>query len=143
MQPVTTLYLAADTQDGSLVTPETFKHWADAYLAALTHGRGEFKRDADGYMAAYERGVRIYSSGAFDEDDDAAKDKCGEGIGREIDYSRYQWIEINVDAAGYLVCGDDESLWDSVTYGRQAGYLLRDSDAARAGIEGDEDLSGE
>lgn len=133
-----TIYLAADFQEGRLVTQQEFSHWADALLAAVTDGNGEFKRDADGYLTAYENGQRIYSCGAFG-DDEIAKNKVGQELSREVRSARYEWIEIAVDEHGFLVCGKDENkLLDAVTYGRAAGYSLRNADAKRAGVNGDE-----
>lgn len=135
-----TIYLAADTQEGSLVTSKEFAHWADALLAAVTDGRAEFKRDSDDYLAAYEGEKRIYSCGAFGSDD-AAKNTVGRELAREVQSGRYTWIKIAVDADSFLVCGggdDENELLDAVIYGRAAGYFLRNADADRAGVEGDE-----
>lgn len=132
------IFLAADLQEGSLITHQEYAHWADAYLASISDGRAQLKRDADGYMRPEEDGRQVYGGGSFDDDETKAKNEAGRALVCHMsnyrEDGRYGDIRIVVDAAGYLVCGDDEnSLMDAATYGRAAGYKLRSADAARIG----------
>lgn len=137
----TAIYLAADQQNGTLVTRQEFDNWADAYLASISDGRACFERDEDGYMRPVEYGRDVYSGGSFKSDDTQAKIEAGRSLrGHMSNYredARYGFIEIRVDADGFLETDpeDDNSLYDAITYGTAIGYKLRAADAARAGLE--------
>jgi hypothetical protein len=133
----TTYYLAVDLQSSELVSVTPHTHWADAQLAAITDARGEFRRDDAGFLQAYDQNGKPFPHWLALGNDAEAKHRIGQVM--EPDHPRYSWVEIRVDADGYLVCGDDENeLLDAVAYGRAAGFLLRNADAERADVDGDE-----
>jgi len=123
------IYLACDVQEACLVTSEEYDNYADAFIAAITDGKGSLERDSDGYMRAVKNGKPIYQTGSWKQDDEKAKAEVARGISGEINDARYTAITIHLDDNGYLTTvGEDRygnQKADAKTYGRLAGYNFR------------------
>jgi len=95
-----------------------FDNHADAYIAALTDGKGVLERDADGYMRAVENGKQIYTGGSFNKDDHLAKYEVMREIGRNLNTSdcRYTTLKVERDDEGNIVKIDDEHSAEAIAY---------------------------
>lgn len=95
-----------------------FDNHADAYIAALTDGKGVLERDADGYMRAVENGKQIYTGGSFNKNDQMAKDEVVREIGRNLNTSDYRYTTLKVerDDEGNIVKIDDEDGAELIAY---------------------------
>jgi hypothetical protein len=79
-----TIFYAADTNNGCLVTDHEYDNEYSAFLAAISNGNATFERNDDGYMQAMEDGRHVYFGGSYNDDDDYAIAEAGEDL--------YKWM---------------------------------------------------
>ncbi|MDR1850221.1 MAG: hypothetical protein LBQ75_09285 [Zoogloeaceae bacterium] len=137
----TVYWLAADRRKSRLVTTKAYSHWADAYLAAISGGKAEYRRYKGKEMRPLKKGRIAYVGAGISDDDDEAKDDAGRYLRNSLAdnplrYSRFTEVRIVVDTDGYLVIYrtlgvDHRELLDAVIYGCAAGYKLRPKDQLR------------
>lgn len=114
VQAGTVTYLPINPETSNIyANGREYDNYPDAYIAALTDGRGTLERDDKGYMRAVEDGKWIYSGGSYKADDMAAKTAVVEQIARNDigtrEYARYGVLRIERDANANIVSIDDET----------------------------------
>lgn len=91
---------------------------ADAWLAALTDGAGNFQRDERGHMCAMENGRQIYSGSSFKRDDQAAKDEAIKQIACNLSLHEFRFQALKVDWSdeGKIVAIDGDADFDLISF---------------------------